>query len=283
MSDATTHESSTTLIRRDVATRGQIERLFALLDRTWPAEGAEDTVPPLGHWLYCPPAEPRSRLGPDGHPAPGACPALAGLPRRMWGGSIVTFVSPIPFGASLELRSTVTGIRRREGANGPLAIASLRNDMIANGVLALTEEQSILYRAAAAHGVTSHISKPSSLTVPQTGADGRIVVMDNVSLFRFSALTFNGHRIHYDADYAREREGYHALVVQGTLTATLLLDHFRRTNPRIHISRIVVRAERPLFVDQPIILRLGEPSEGLERIVCAINEAGDTAMTMSIT
>ncbi|NLR39962.1 MaoC family dehydratase N-terminal domain-containing protein [Novosphingobium sp. ERW19] len=212
--------------RTDRADAALAARWLATFDRAAPADGA---MPQGFHWCLCTPDAPTSTLGADGHPlrddSPDSFLPPVPLPRRMWAASKVEFVAPIMLGAAVERRSSVATITEKQGASGALVFVEVAHETLSDGEVAVREVQSVVYRAAAAAG--------SPLVPPPLGEGAfhpgpwtahRTLTPDEPLLFRYSALTFNSHRIHYDLPYAAEGEGYRGLVVHGPLTATLLLD-----------------------------------------------------------
>lgn len=237
--------------REDVATPAPLRGLAALLDH----DAVPDTLPPLGHWLYFLPDARQSAIGEDGHPrrdGHGLLPPVP-LPRRMWAGSRIEFLAPIKVGAALVRVTTIDAIRPKRGASGDLLFVTLRHDIAADGVPAIREEQDIVFRGPA----PASPAPPAATAAPAAAepADAiRSILPDPVLLFRYSALTFNAHRIHYDRDYARDVEGYAGLVVHGPLIATLLMDHARRAAPDIVPRHFAFRAEAPLIDGAPFDL-----------------------------
>ena len=247
--------------REDVATAAPLAGLAALLDHDvspWTA----GTVPPLGHWLYFLPAARQSVIGEDGHPrrdSQGLLPPVP-LPRRMWAGSRLDFLTPIAVGAALTRVTTIEAIKPKRGASGDLLFVTLRHDIAADGVPAIREEQDIVFREPAP---TSPAPQAPTPVAPAEPADAtRSISPDPVLLFRYSALTFNAHRIHYDRDYARDVEGYAGLVVHGPLIATLLMDHAQRAAPDILPRHFAFRAEAPLIDGTLFDLCLARDGEG---------------------
>ena len=230
--------------RTDIAAPAPLAGLAALLDHDI-SPWTPGTVPPLGHWLYFLPDARQSAIGGDGHPrrdGHGLLPPTP-LPRRMWAGSRVEFLSPIAVGAALTRVTTIAAIRPKRGASGELLFVTLRHDIAADDAPAIREEQDIVFREAATGPATP--PPPAVPAAPEPTDAVRTLSPDPVLLFRYSALTFNAHRIHYDRDYARDVEGYAGLVVHGPLIATLLMDHALREgfSPR----RFAFRAEAPLI------------------------------------
>ena len=261
--------------RHDIATVAPLVGLAALLDHD---AAPPATVPPLGHWLYFLPDARQSAIGEDGHPRrddAGLLPPVP-LPRRMWAGGRVDFLAPIAVGAALTRVTTITAIMPKRGASGDLLFVTLRHDIVADGVPAIREEQDLVYRAPA----TGPAPAASAPPPPEPADAVRRVVPDPVLLFRYSALTFNAHRIHYDRDYARNAEGYAGLVVQGPLIATLLIDHAQREMPGMTPKHFRFRAEAPLIDGAPFDLCLTREGSGAR--LWARDAAGRTTMRADV-
>ncbi|KHS46102.1 FAS1-like dehydratase domain-containing protein [Novosphingobium subterraneum] len=212
--------------RVDRADAGLAARWLATLDRAAPPDG---TMPQGFHWCLCTPDAPTSALGADGHPlrddSPDSFLPPVPLPRRMWASSKVEFLAPLVLGAAVERRSSVAAITEKRGASGALVFVDVAHETLCYGELAVREVQSVVYRDAAAAGLPLVPPPLGEGTFhPGSWTAHRAITPDEPLLFRYSALTFNGHRIHYDLPYATEVEGYRGLVVHGPLTATLLLD-----------------------------------------------------------
>ena len=258
--------------REDIATQAPLRGLAALLDH----DAVPDILPPLGHWLYFLPDARQSAIGEDGHPrrdGAGLLPPVP-LPRRMWAGSRIEFLAPIKVGAALTCVTTVDAIKPKRGASGDLLFVTLRHDIAAGGVPAIREEQDIVFREPAPASPAPQAPTP---VAPAEPADVvRSVSPDPVLLFRYSALTFNAHRIHYDRDYARDVEGYAGLVVHGPLIATLLMDHALRSAPDLAPRHFAFRAEAPLIDGAPFDLCLTRDDEGVR--LWARDAAGRPAM-----
>lgn len=222
------------------------QTLAATLDRdeTY-AVGA--ALPPLWHWLHFLPRAPMREIGPDGHPKRGGFLPPVPLERRMWAGSRIEFLSPLIIGKTIEKRSRIQSVEHKAGRGGDLVFVSVEHAYSAGGEAWIREEQDIVYRAMPEPGAPL----PSPQPAPQDAGFSREITPDPVLLFRYSALTFNGHRIHYDAPYAREVEGYPGLVVHGPLIATLLLDLLRREKPQARVTHFAFRALSPLFHTAP--------------------------------
>lgn len=243
--------------RADVARESAAAGLLALLDRDEPVG---DALPPLAHWLLFHSQARQSELGTDGHEKRGGFLPPIALPRRMFAGARIVFHAAIPLGARLERRTTIASIEEKSGRSGQMVFVGLRHDIFAGGIPALTEEQDIVYREAPKADMAASLPERDARESELTCA----VHPDSRLLFRYSALSFNAHRIHYDRDYAREAEGYPGLVVHGPLIATLLLDHFRRTRAGANIARFSFRALRPLFDTAPFELCLAHKPAGAD-------------------
>ena len=228
---------------RDALTAAPLAGLAATLDRDDPPPQAGDALPPLAHWLYFLPRHRQSELGPDGHARRGGFLPPVPLPRRMWAGGRLEFRHPLRVGEAVVRTSRIVDVRHRSGRSGDLLFVLVRHQIENAAGLALVEEHDIVYREAARPGAEAAAGVPA----PADAAWQRDVIPDDVLLFRYSALTFNGHRIHYDRRYVTSVEGYPGLVVHGPLQATLLLDLLRRELPAATVARFEFRALRPLF------------------------------------
>jgi 3-methylfumaryl-CoA hydratase len=259
----------------DIAAAGPLSRFAALLDHETPPWRANE-IPPLAHWLYFLPAARQSRIDGDGHPRRGGFLPPVDLPRRMWAGSRVSFESPVAIGAPVFRHSTIASVNAKTAGSGRMVFVTLRHEIRTDAGTAIVEEQDIVFREAQSGALSSPKDSPASRPCEHT----RFVTPDATQLFRFSALTFNAHRIHYDRDYARDIEGYPGLVVQGPYTAMLLLDHFLRINPGVRIKSFGFRARRPLFDGAEIALCLQGREGGAD--LWARDTNGHEAMTAEI-
>lgn len=248
--------------KRDEATLAALRGLAALLDYECERWGS-GPIPPLAHWLYFLPTVPQSELGEDGHPKRGGFYPPVALPRRMWAAGRLNFLAPINAGDQLERVSTIKSVTEKAGASGPLVFVTVAHRISANGQSAIEEEQDIVYRGASANAALA-------ASQPRSAERERTLTPNAPLLFRYSALTFNAHRIHYDLPYATQEEGYPGLVVQGPLIATLLMDHYLRAAPPPR--RFSFRAERPLIAGQDATLCAAG-----DELWCR-NAGGDTAM-----
>jgi 3-methylfumaryl-CoA hydratase len=214
--------------------------MAALLDRA-PTFQPGDELPALWHWLYFHDIVRAAELGPDGHPRLGVNLPPVPLPRRMWAGGSFEFHSPLRLGERAQKRSTIRAIEPKEGRTGRLYFITIEHIYSVQNAVRLAEEQTIVYRELS--GQAAGPAEPA----PATADYSQEWRLENVALFRYSALTFNGHRIHYDVDYCRNVEGYPNLVIHGPLIATLLIDLCTRHENR-PIKRFVYRAKSPLFL-----------------------------------
>ena len=221
--------------------------LAATLDRDDPLYNEGADLPPLWHWLHFLPISPLSDAGPDGHPARGGFLPPVPLPRRMWAGSRLSFLKPLLIGEICCRISTVTKVEHKAGKSGDLVVVTVRHEITGERGPAIEEEHDIVYRSMATPGAAS----PPSVAAPVDADWTFPVTPDPVLLFRYSALTFNSHRIHYDLDYVTNEEGYPGLIVHGPLIATLLLDGLRRARPEARIKRFSFRAIAPTFHIDP--------------------------------
>ncbi|HSW08941.1 FAS1-like dehydratase domain-containing protein [Aquabacterium sp.] len=238
--------------RSDLVCAAPVAAMSATLDRDdgEPMPGSD--VPPLWHWLFFTPQARASEIGPDGHARRGGFLPPVPLPRRMWAGGRLEFKHPLQIGDEITRLSRITDVSSKSGRSGTLVFVTVRHEVSNARGLAISEEHDIVYRdhpQQAAAGSTSQPGAPvaAAQPAPADATFGRDIVPDPVLLFRYSALTFNGHRIHYDRSYVTEVEGYPGLIVHGPLIATLLLDLLRRERPDARVRRFAFKAVRPIF------------------------------------
>jgi len=229
----------------DDITAAPVRALSATLDRDDALPEAGTRLPELWHWLYFLPHHRQSEIGEDGHAKRGGFLPPVPLPRRMWAGGRLAWEpgNPLQVGDRIERTSTIASVTHKAGRTGELVFVLVRHEVRNERGLALTEEHDIVYRAAAQPGEAG----PPPTPAPKDAAFSRDIVPDDVLLFRYSALTFNGHRIHYDRRYVTQVEGYPGLIVHGPLIATLLVDLLRRNVPGAQLARFEFRAVRPTF------------------------------------
>jgi 3-methylfumaryl-CoA hydratase len=229
--------------RSDLIAAAPLNAWSATLDRDDPEALPGSDVPPLAHWLFFLPAARQSQIGPDGHPLRGGFLPPIPLPRRMWAGGRLTFHHALHVGDEVTRTSRIVNVDAKSGRSGALAFVTVRHELTDARGPAITEEHDIVYREAPRPGAAA--AEPPAAARDE--AFGRRIVPDPVLLFRYSALTFNGHRIHYDRSYVTEVEGYPGLIVHGPLIATLLMDLLRRERPAARVQRFSFTAKSPLF------------------------------------
>lgn len=229
--------------RADQVTPTPVAALAATLDLPPVDLRPGAAVPPLWHWLYFTPLARHSEIGPDGHPRRGGFLPPVPLPRRMWAGGRLEFRRPLTIGSAITRLSRIRDVKIKEGRSGTLVFVTVDHEIVDAEGVAIHEQHDIVYR--------DHPRPGDPVPEPQpapTGAEfSREIAPDPVLLFRYSALTFNGHRIHYDRTYVTEVEGYPGLIVHGPLIATLLLDLLHRELPEARVTRFRFRAVRPVF------------------------------------
>lgn len=269
--------------RRDRVDAGHLARWLATFDRNLPGDGA---VPQGFHWCLCLPDAPTCSLGLDGHPLRDDSPAsfLPPLPqpRRMWASSKVEFLTPLRAGKAIERRSRVQAITEKSGGSGSLVFVDIAHETYGDGTLAVREVQTLVYRDPAPAGSPPSPPPLGDGSFDPAGWDAvRAVVPNEALLFRYSALTFNSHRIHYDLPYAIEGEGYRGLVVHGPLTASLLLDLARRELGDNALAKFAFRGVSPAICGEMLNLALRRNENGWE--LGAFASDGRQVMSASAT
>ena len=231
----------------DQVTLAPLQALAATLDRDDAPPRPGDAVAPCWQWLYFLPLHPLSGIGPDGHPKRGGFLPPVPLPRRMWAGSRLAFMGSLKAGEAVVRTSRIADVSAKEGRAGALVFVRVHHEIAGAQGIAITEEQDIVYRAMPQPGEPAPEPKPARIDEQFS----RRITPDPVLLFRYSALTFNGHRIHYDRPYSMSEEGYPGLVVHGPLIATLLIDLLRREHPAARVTSYEFKAMSPLFDTAP--------------------------------
>ena len=234
--------------------------LARLLDReVVPGDG--DPLPIPWHWLYFLDAPSRAGTGTDGHPERGGFLPPVPLPRRMWAAGDLTIHEPLTLGRAARKVSTVRSVEHKQGRAGSLVFVTVAHELEQSGKPCISELQHLVYREAPTAAAALPPGEPASTA----GDWSRTVHPDPVMLFRFSALTYNGHRIHYDRDYATREEFYPALVVHGPLMATLLMNLAQASRPSSPLRQLAFRSAAPAFVDQALYLVVNDDdAESLE-------------------
>ena len=263
----------------DQASAAPMRALSATLDREDPAPTPGTPIPPLWHWLYFLPAAPAREIGLDGHPHRGGFLPPVPLPRRMWAGGRLTWdpTNPLRVGDAIERVSRIESVTHKSGRTGDLLFVTVLHTISNAQGASITEAHDIVYRAAAKPGEAA----PEPLMAAADAPWHRELTPDEVLLFRYSALTFNGHRIHYDRDYVTSVEGYPGLIVHGPLIATLLVDLVRRQRPQVQLHRFEFKAVHPTFDGLPMQV-CGTPSaQGNSVDLWAHDHAGRLTMKAS--
>ena len=237
------------------------------------APRAGEALPPGWQWLFFNPTVRRGELGPDGHPQRGGFLPPVALPRRMWAGSRIRYLADAPVDAEATRRSKILKVEEKTGKRGSLCFVTVEHTTSCAGATCIVEEQDIVYREPPPLGAT-----PAPERHDGEAQWRSIVTPDTTLLFRYSALTFNGHRIHYDQAYARNEEGYPDLVVHGPLTATLLQHFAVEHGDGRRLARFDFRGVTPLFVDRAFTLE-GRESDGATLSVWARGPDGELAMS----
>jgi len=239
-------------------------------------------VPPFGHWLNGNRHARQSELAQDGHPRKGSFIPDIPYPRRMWAGSRVRLLKDCIAGQALVHREEIKSIESRAGRSGDMVFVTLQHDFYCDEDLLLQEEQDIVYRAANSTNLSAPEIREEAEVLALYDYDWhRTIQPDPVLLFRYSAVTFNGHRIHYDRGYARDVERYPGLVVHGPLTATLLIDLYQRNNPGRRVSQFDFKGIRPLYDVCPFYIMGKKTARGAD--LFAVDAEGRVAMQMNLT
>jgi 3-methylfumaryl-CoA hydratase len=261
----------TAWVGREARAKGRLDE--GLADRwlaTFDLARPHPPIMPQGiHFALCTPEAPTAKLGEDGHPArddsPGSFLPPFPMPRRMWASSKIAFHAPVPVGAVIERVSRVAGVSEKDGGSGRLAFVDVEHMTKANGTIAVIETQTLVYREAAAPDASLSPPAPGEGAFSPEGWDAhRALIPDARLLFRYSALTFNTHRIHYDAPYAEGVERYRGLVVHGPLTASLLLQLAARELGENRLRSFAFRGLSPAIAGEPLHLVMRAKGEGYE-------------------
>ena len=265
----------------DTVTAAPVRALSATLDREDPEPVSGTELPALWHWLYFLPHQRQSGIGPDGHPMRGGFLPPVPLPRRMWGGGRLQWeaANPLRVGDAIQRVSRIVSVVHKPGRSGQLVFVLVQHEICNQHGLALTEQHDIVYRSGARPGDFV----PPPVPAASGAAWQRELVPGEVLLFRYSALTFNGHRIHYDRRYVTEVETYPGLVVHGPLIATLLVDLVRRQAPQAQLRSFDFKAVRPSFDGRPLHLNGQASADGGSVRLWARDHDGWLTMQASAT
>lgn len=259
--------------RRAVIAADRVAALAAALDLEG-VPGGSAALPPAWHWMFFNPVARRSELGPDGHPKRGNFLPDLGLPRRMWAGGRLIYHAPLPVGAEARRESEIVDVVSKTGRSGRLGFVTVRHRIVSGATLCIEEEQDLVFRETAVPGGPG----AAPVSAPDGAQWSEPFTPDPVLLFRYSALTENGHRIHYDQPYARTEEGYRDLVVHGPLIATLLHGLAARCRCDAPLRRFTFRATAPLFVDRPFHLEAAASEGDSTLSLWARGQDGELAM-----
>jgi 3-methylfumaryl-CoA hydratase len=262
-----------------IASAYAAEYFTLTLDRDDPPFGDGDALPPAWHYFYFHELVALAATGEDGHRAKGDFMPPLPFPRRMWAGSKMRFESPIRIGEKMRKVITIADIAMKEGKSGKMCFVTTTEEVFGeDGRLTTSEERTQVYREPA----DPNAPPPPPRPAPADAVWSRTVHPSSVLLFRYSALTMNSHRIHYDKDYVRDVEGYPGLLVHGPLTMTLMLDLFRRENPDATMKTLDLRAVSPVYDTMDFSVH-GAPGEDGACKLWAMTGEGALAMSADIT
>ena len=258
----------------DYITIPAVQRLAAMLDRNDPKPKPGDPLPLGWYAILFPRVVRQSQIGPDGHPKRGDFLPPVPLPRRMFAGKRTTFHSPLHVGDEVTRESTIKEVNLKQGRTGQMVFVTVKTDIFSPRGLAVVQEQDIVYRQEPDKNAPPTPPQPA----PGAAVWKKVVTPDTVMLFRYSAITFNGHRIHYDQPYVTKTEGYPDLVMNGGLT-TLLIYELARAHAASPLKSLDSRNVRPMFVNRAIAL-CGEPAaDGKLAKLWAQDDTGALALT----
>ena len=248
-----------TQVMEDLVAPFPVRALIATFDEKDPDPRSGDPLPPLWHWLYFLDAAPQSKIGPDGHAERGDFLPPVPLPRRMWAGSRFSFDGePLRIGETIARASEIKSVEPKAGSTGSMVFVTVKHTVSGPRGVSFVEEHDIVYREAAVPGENPREPKPATTDATWT----RTIVPDHVLLFRYSALTFNGHRIHYDQPYVTGAEGYPGLIVHGPLLGMLQIELARRARPDKVVWRFEFRALSPVFSGPAFTVQARREADG---------------------
>jgi 3-methylfumaryl-CoA hydratase len=248
-----------TQVMEDLVAPFPVRALIATFDEKDPDPRSGDPLPPLWHWLYFLDAAPQSKIGPDGHAERGDFLPPVPLPRRMWAGSRFSFDGePLRIGETIARASEIKSVEPKAGSTGSMVFVTVKHTVSGPRGVSFVEEHDIVYREAAIPGEKPREPKQAPTDATWT----RTIVPDPVLLFRYSALTFNGHRIHYDQPYVTGAEGYPGLIVHGPLLGMLQIELARRARPDKVVRRFEFRALSPVFSGPAFTVQARREADG---------------------
>ena len=246
----------------DIVTAQLVRGLRATLFLEIGAPKHGDAAPSTVHWCLAQPVFPMAELGPDGHPARGGFLPPVPLPRRMWAGGELEFLDTLRVGDEVTRTSQISDVTMKPGSSGPLCFVSVAHVVATSRGIAIRERQDIVYRELASGPTGAAPAKPPAPPPPAAHRESHMA--DPVLLFRYSALTFNGHRIHYDRDYVTKVEGYPGLVFHGPLQAALLVEYAARLHGGAAPKKFSYRGVQPLFDGSEFSVNANTTAEGME-------------------
>ena len=246
--------------KEDTATAWPVEALAATFDRPDRPPAPGDAIPPGWHWLYFLEAKPASELGTDGHPQRGGFLPPVPLPRRMWAGGELEFIDTLRVGDEMKRTSRISDVTMKTGSTGPLCFVSVQHEVTTPRGIAIRERQDIVYRDMTPSAPAA--AKPAA--IPPMAKHRESHMADEVLLFRYSALTFNGHRIHYDRDYVTKVEGYPGLIFHGPMQAAFLVEFAAKLHGGAAPKKFVYRGVQPLFEGSEFSVNANENDAGME-------------------
>lgn len=250
-------------VASDIVTAAMVDGLHATLDHDVAPVRDGDAAPQGIHWLCATLKVPARDIGADGHPHLGLLLPPVNLPRRMWAGSVIDFRRPIRVGDKVQRHSTIRSITPKTGSAGPLVFVETDHEIRAGGESALNERHTIVFRGPPDTSRHGKVESKGNAGTQSPATLSRTLRPDPVMLFRYSALTFNSHRIHYDHPYVTKVEGYPGLVVHGPLIATLLLDLVASRHGANALKRFSFRGVAPAYGDEPLTLEARKSTEVL--------------------
>jgi 3-methylfumaryl-CoA hydratase len=218
-----------------------------------------DAAPFTAHWCLAQPVYPMSQLGPDGHPTRGGFLPPVPLPRRMWAGGELEFFEPLRVGDEMKRGSRISGVTMKTGSTGVLCFVSVQHEVTTPRGIAIRERQDIVYR-----DMTTSAPAVKPATAPRSAKHRESHMADEVLLFRYSALTFNGHRIHYDRDYVTKVEGYPGLIFHGPMQAAFLVEFAAKLHGGTAPKKFAYRGVQPLFAGSEFSVNANDNDAGLE-------------------
>lgn len=261
-------------VTRDTIDGDQLAKIAATLDCPAASLDKAAGLPPGWHWAYFPDITPLSGIGRDGHQALGEFLPPITLPRRMWASGDLEIDQPLSIGETVDKTSTILSVEEKQGRTGKLVFVRVGHEFAGNRGGSMREQHQIVYRDAPVAGAA-----PPEPSLPAHQADRSVILSASpVQLFRYSAVTFNSHRIHYDVDFCRDEEGYDGLIIHGPLTATLLMDLVCRQSPDKGLKTFTFRALSPLTHIHDFSLHVRKTADDAFS-VWACNHRGELAMT----